>query len=396
MSVKKEPVAVEPASREDEKTGGVAAEVKYSSEGLPVCRLCGEAIREMAPHIEKMHGMSPTDYQERYPDWPLEPLTLGAAIREGSLSYLDRPKEQYSVLETFGFYWNEKKKKDKMVWGYKSPGPLTPPIDPTYVFNPEYTPVLLLGLHKRNKVLCYGPSGSGKTSIWQQIAARLNYNCVRINFDAGISRADLVGQWIVKGKEMNFAHGILPKAMLLPGTIIIFDEWDSISEECSFVLQRPLEEHSQLMLLEKGEEVVTLHEDNLIVATANTAGLGDDTGLYSAGTRIQNFSQINRYQLCVIMDYLPPEEEAKILLKRFPDDVDQDEAEMMVAAANLIREAFQNKQLSTPISTRDVVNWAEKYAVWGNPLRAATYCFINRSPIEDRETLQKLIKRVMP
>lgn len=735
----------------------ISSENKYSSGGLPVCRLCGEIHADISSHIQEAHHMSPDKYLLQYPGWPLQPRndsTLGA------LTYKDREQEEFSVHDTFHFWWSNGK-KDKKVIGYKENGPLTPKIDPNYVFNPEYTSVALLGLHLKDKVLTYGPTGchaagtpilmfdgtfkhvediiegdqimgmdstvrsvlelhrgqdqlvdivlengdsfrvnrghilsgifcdeadvnkpysiselfekminvsveefltwdnaqqqsfmmvqvgvefptntqelyfdpyvlgvllgsgyltgaepvidnsahtirqeiqnftkkkglqavcegkyrmtlvdqqlseainnesslpyngsafhlkggakntikeqlnllglwgclekdkfiphqykrtshnnrleilaglldtkafvrstkyrfvtvssslahdvyflakslglqarytkdsryteegiegicyeveikgsiaqipcrvisnrivkntntscatllsftikdtgkvdtyygfsvdqdnryllgdftithnSGKTTLWEQIAARLRYNFVRINFDAGITRADLVGQWIVKGREMYFSYGILPSAMVLPGTIICFDEWDTVSEECSFVLQRPLEQHSQLLILEHGEQVITLHKDNLIVATANTAGMGDDSGLYSAGTRLQNFSQINRFSLTIELNYLPSAEEQKILKNRF-GTLESVEAEFMVQITNGIREAFVRGEIASPLSTRDLINWAEKYVIWGDIEKAAKYCFINRMPVEDREVVKGLIQR---
>lgn len=366
------------------------SETKYSSAGLPVCRLCGQAQENLTEHINEAHGVSLEQYQKDYPGWPVTPMGTGSIA--ATLSYMAREKKKYSVQDVFGFWWDKKAKQDKLVTGFAEPGPLTPRIDPSYVFDPEYTSVALLALFLKDRVLTVGPTGTGKTSMWTQIGARLNYNVVRINFDAGITRADLIGQWVVKGRSMDFMYGILPSAMVLPGTIIILDEWDTISDECSFVLQRPLEEESQLLIMEKGEEVIQLHEDNLIVSTANTAGMGDDSGLYTQGTKLQNFSQINRYSMTIEMQYLPPAEEEAILVKRFPG-LRASEAKFIVQVVNTIRDAFLKGQVSAPLSTRDAINWCEKYTVWGDIDKAARYCFINRMPLEDREVVRGIIKR---
>lgn len=370
----------------------VSSYSRYTTDGNPVCRLCGQSHADLRSHIVDSHGITAEVYQERYPEFPLDPREGEGGAK--TLSYKDREQKEFSVKDTFGFYWSEKKGKgkDKDVVGYAEPGPLTPKINPAYVFNREYTQIALLGLHLRDKVLTHGPTGAGKTSMWEQIAARLNYNCVRINFDAGVTRADLIGQWTVRGKSMEFSYGILPSAMTLPGTIICFDEWDSVGEECAFVLQRPLEENSQLLLLEKGEEVITLHKDNMIVATANTAGMGDETGLYSTGTRMQNFSQINRFSLTIEVDYLPAEEEKRILTERFPE-LDEVEAEYMVRVGNAVREGFVKNEVVAPLSTRDLINWAEKYGLLGDFERAAKFCFVDRMPTEDKEVVRALIRR---
>jgi len=362
---------------------------KFSTHGLPLCALCGKAQEDIGEHLNKNHDMSVGAYTERHPDWPLE---ADSSVSMGrGLDFKERKMIDFDVEELFGFRWPGKKRK--VVQGFETPGPLTPEIDEGYVFNAEITQVALLNVHLKNKCLTYGPTGSGKTSLWEQIAARLNYNCVRVNFDAGITRADLVGQYVVEGREMRFAYGILPMGMTLPGTIVILDEWDTISEECSFVIQRPLEKNSNLLLMEKSDELVKLHAANVIVATANTAGMGDETGLYSAGTRIQNFSQVNRFEMTIILDYLPAQEEVEILLKRFPDDIDEIEAKALVQVATKVREGFQKNELAAPMSTRDLINWGEKYCIWGDPMKSARYCFVNRSPFRDRKTINGIIKR---
>lgn len=376
---------------------------KYNSYGHPNCQLCGKSIDtdkfSFAAHLEEAHGISFEEYKEKYPDCPTENQENSSKSLGMSLDYKDRTKKDFNVLETFGFNWinsQGKADKNKVVKGYAEPGPLTPEINPSYVFDPEATMVALLGLHLRNKILTYGPTGSGKTTLWEQIAAHLNYNCVRINFDSGITRPDLVGQFVVRGREMEFQYGILPRAMSLPGTIVVFDEWDTVSEECAFVIQRPLEESSQLLIMEQGEEVVSLHPENTIVATANTAGMGDETGIYSAGTRVQNFSQVNRFSMTIHLDYLDKEEEKKILVGRFDGDVSELEAEHFVNVANKMREAFKEGKLSAPLSTRDVINWTQKYTFWGDPMKAARYCFINRFAQDEQEVIQQIVKRAFP
>lgn len=363
---------------------------KFNSAGDAICRLCGHAARDLAAHLDADHKMTVAEYQERFPGFPVTGLDAGDA---GRLLYKEREKKMFSVHATFGFYWDSKSKKDKQVQGYATPGPLTPPIDPDYVFDPEATSVLLLGSHLKNKVLMYGPTGSGKTTLVEQICARLNFNFVRINFDGYISRSDLVGQYVVKGRTMEFSYGILPRGMILPGTIILLDEWDSIGEEVSFVLQRVLETKSQLLLMEKGEELVSLHPENMIIATANTSGMGDDSGLYSQGTRIQNYSQINRFAMTIILDYLSAKQEKKILTNRF-SDLESWEAEALVQVVNSVRDAYmKGKDVSAPLSTRDLINWAEKFTIWGDPVRAAKFCFINRAPLEERGVLEGLVQR---
>lgn len=283
---------------------------------------------------------------------------------------------------------------ERKVQGFADRTEWVPAIDPNYVFPVEETKTLLLGLNSRDNILLVGSTGSGKTSILEQVAARINYNVVKINFDGHITRQDLVGEWVVKGRDMEFQEGILVLAFRMPGTIIILDEWDTISGECSFVLQRPLQrDDRKILLMEKGGELVTMHPDNVIAATANTAGQGDDTGLYSQGTKIQNYAQLNRFSMTIRMNYLEEAKEIEMLHKRF-SSLELEECAALVKAVNAVRDGYNNGQISAPLSPRDLINWAEKYLKMGDPERAAKYCFLNRQPIEDAQVTQGIIQRI--
>jgi len=286
------------------------------------------------------------------------------------------------------------RQRDRVITGYADRTPFVPEIDHGYVFPKEETKMLLMGLTFKDNVLLIGDTGAGKTSIIEQVAARLNYNVVKINFDGCITRQDLIGEWIVKGKEMEFQYGILVMAFQMPGTIIILDEWDSISSECSFVLQRPLQrDDRRILVMETGGELISLHPDNCIMATANTCGQGDDSGLYSQGTRVQNYAQLNRYSMTIKMTYLEPAKEVHMLQRRFPD-LQLRECQAFVRAINAVREGYANGQISAPLSPRDLINWAEKYLKLGDPQLAAKYCFINRSTDEDAVAVAGLIQRI--
>ena len=289
--------------------------------------------------------------------------------------------------------------KERDVTGFTEPGPETPDVDPGYVFPAEETKVLLLGLALKDRILLSGHTGTGKTSLVEQVAARLNYNVIKINFDGDISRADLIGEPRVipnpqgSGSITEFQHGILPHAFKMPGTIIILDEWDAISGECAFVLQRPLQkDDGKLLILENGGELLPLHPQNAIIATANTTGQGDESGLYSHGTRVQNYAQLNRFGLTIKMQYLPPEKETAMIHKRYPD-LTEAECKTLVRAVGQVREAYLNGELSAPLSPRDLINWADKYIRMGNPIRAAKYCFLNRMPEEDHVAAEQILQR---
>jgi len=282
--------------------------------------------------------------------------------------------------------------RTRNVMGYASPTQWTPPIDETYVFPEEDTKLVLLALETKDRLLVHGHTGVGKTSLIEQVAARLNYSLVRINFDSSITKSDLIGDWIVKGREMTYMWGIMPLAMRMPGCIILLDEWDTVNSDCAFVLQRPLEKGGKLLVLGTGGTLVDLHEDNVIVATANTRGLGDDTGLYSHGTKVQNYSQLNRFGMTIALKYLPPEQEIRMLQTKFPD-LKKAESTRLVEVISQVRKTYENGELSVPLSPRDLINWADKFIHLGSPMRAARCCFLNRMPPEDAAVVEGIVQR---
>ena len=300
-----------------------------------------------------------------------------------------RHKVQVSRNKTFNLDLSD----DIFIEAWSEPTEHTPQIKPDYVFPRDETRVVLMGFANRDRILSVGHTGTGKTSLYEQVAARLNYNVIKISFDSCITRADLVGEWVVRNKETVFQYGILPLALRMPGTVIILDEWDTQNEDVSFVIQRLLQkDDGHIMLLENGGELVPLHPDNVVVATANTAGQGDESGLYAQGTRVQNYAQLNRFGLTIRMSYLSKELEKHLLLKHF-NDLKEDEAEAFVHSTNKVRDGFTNNERSVPRSTRDLINWVEKYTFMGDPMKAATYCFLNRMSIEDAEVCKAIIQR---
>lgn len=380
---------------------------------VPGCKYEGHIL---VKHIKDEHGIDLENYLKIYPGAPIfsekgkaEYEKRFAQVGGQRVKTPHRKKKLFSVRETFKIdlgvetddagkpvidpATGKPKLKDRQVQGFEEPTEFTPTLKPEYVFPAEETLVLLMGFACKDRILVWGDTGTGKTSLLEQVAARLNYSVVKISFDGSVTRNDLIGEWVVKGREMVFQYGVLPLAFRMPGCLIVLDEWDTISEETSFVIQRPLQkDDGKLLLMETGGELVPLHEDNLIAATANTAGQGDESGLYSQGTRIQNYSQINRFGLTIKMKYLPPDQEKQMIMNMFPD-LDKAEADAFVVAVNKVRDGHANGQISVPLSPRDLINWIDKYLKMGDPMRAATYCFLNRMTSEDSQVTSGIIQR---
>ncbi len=274
---------------------------------------------------------------------------------------------------------------------------LVPELDPAYRFDPETTAAVLAGFAHNRRVLIRGHYGTGKSSHIAQAAARLNWPCVRVNLDSHITRTDLIGRDVIQVQEglqvTEFREGILPWA-LQRGVALIFDEYDAGRPDVLFVLQRVLESDGALTLLEQSR-VITPHPGFRLFATANTAGLGDVTGLY-AGTQVLNQGQLDRWQIIAKLDYLPAAVEVDIIRRRVPAFAGASHELTllrMVELAGLTRAAFLAGDLSLVMSPRTLITWGENAQIVGNVAAAFRYSFLNRCDDGERAIVAELYQR---
>ncbi len=272
-----------------------------------------------------------------------------------------------------------------------------PDIDDAYRFNADVTQAILSGFIHNRRVMVQGMHGTGKSTHIEQIAARLNWPCVRINLDGHISRLDLIGKDAVVLKEnkqvTEFQEGILPWAIQRP-IALIFDELDAARPEVMFVIQRILEREGKFTLLDQNR-VLTPNPHFRLFATANTVGLGNLTGLYH-GTSMMNQAQIDRWNIVAQLNYLSAEEEARIVLSRVPalDTNDgRKTVASMIALANLTRKGFNAGDISTLMSPRTVIFWAENMQIFHDPAASFRLSFLNKCDEAEYSTIAEYYQR---
>lgn len=251
-----------------------------------------------------------------------------------------------------------------------------PEIDDAYRFDPEVTQAILAGFIHNRRVLVQGFHGTGKSTHIEQVAARLNWPTVRVNLDGHISRMDLVGRDAVvvrDGQQVTeFVEGVLPWAIQRP-VALVFDELDAGRPDVMFVIQRILEREGRFTMLDQNR-VLSPHGGFRLFATANTVGLGDMTGLYH-GTQLLNQAQVDRWNIVARLDYLEAEAERAIVLGRVPQASQVSE---MVAMADMTRQGFVAGDISTVMSPRTVIDWAENTEIFGDIRRAFELSFLNK------------------
>ena len=304
----------------------------------------------------------------------------------------DNIKVKFDCQKTFGVNCNFEIK------GFKTSTNLVPNLDKNYLFDEKTTNAILAGFVFNQRVLVQGMHGTGKSSHIEQIASRLNWPCVRINFDSQITRLDLVGKDVIKLKNdkqiTEFKEGIIPYA-LRNGVALVLDEYDAIKTDVSFVIQRLLEEDGKFALLEENE-IITPHPNFRLFATSNTLGAGDDLGIYH-GTNLINQAQMDRWNIVSSLNYLSEEHEIAILQKKldFLSSKNYSQtAKLMVKIANLSREAFKNGDISNLISLRTLISWGRNIEIFNSVKEAFILSFYNKIIDDEKPIITEFYQRV--
>lgn len=313
-------------------------------------------------------------------------------MADGAILESMEPTTEFSVRDAFGI------DTDMTVKGFAEATDRVPTLDPTYRFDRDTTMAILAGFAHNRRVMIQGYHGTGKSTHIEQVAARLNWPCVRVNLDSHISRIDLIGKDAIKLRDgvqiTEFQEGILPWALRNP-VGIVFDEYDAGRPDVMFVIQRVLEVEGKLTLLDQNE-VIHPHPFFRLFATANTVGLGDTTGLYH-GTQQINQGQMDRWSLVVTLNYLEHDAEADIVLAKNPDYQSPEgktTISRMVTVADLTRSAFMNGDLSTVMSPRTVLAWAENARIFGGDVGFAfRVTFLNKCDELERQTVAEFYQR---
>jgi len=312
------------------------------------------------------------------------------AVQEAQVAGV--PDMKVSVRQVFGI------DSDMEVPAYSEAENHVPDLDPDYLFDRTTTLAILAGFAKNRRVMVTGYHGTGKSTHIEQVAARLNWPCVRINLDSHVSRIDLVGKDAIVMRDghqvTEFKDGMLPWA-LQNNIALVFDEYDAGRPDVMFVIQRVLEVSGRLTLLDQNR-VIRPHPAFRLFATANTVGLGDTSGLYH-GTQQINQGQMDRWSIVTTLNYLPHDNEVDIVLAKSPhykgNPNGREIVSKMVRLADLTRQAFINGDLSTVMSPRTVITWSENAEIFGDLGFAFRLTFLNKCDELERALVAEFYQR---
>ncbi len=308
-----------------------------------------------------------------------------------SIELPTKPNEKLKVSDIFKIdsKMSVKGFKEKMEW--------VPEIDEGYIFDKETTLSILAGFNHNRRVMVQGFHGTGKSTHIEQIAARLNWPCVRINLDSHISRIDLLGKDAIKlkdGKQITeFQEGLLPWSIQNP-VALVFDEYDAGRPDVMFVIQRILEVEGKLTLLDQNK-VIEPHPSFRLFATTNTVGLGDVTGLYH-GTQQINQGQMDRWHILSTLNYLDVNQELKVVLSKVGElksTKNQEIVKNMIKLANLTRNGFANGDISILMSPRTVISWAQNFKIFKDISDSFKLTFLNKCDDLEKPIINEYFQR---
>ena len=314
--------------------------------------------------------------------------------QETEISSNMTPDTSVSVRDAFGI------DQDLSVPAFSERSEYVPEVDDAYLFDRDTTLAILAGFTHNRRVMVQGYHGTGKSTHIEQVAARLNWPCIRINLDSHISRIDLVGKDAIvlkDGKQITeFKEGMLPWALQRP-IALVFDEYDAGRPDVMFVIQRVLEVEGRLTLLDQNR-VISPNAGFRLFATTNTIGLGDTTGLYH-GTQQINQGQMDRWSVVTTLNYLPHEQEVGIVLGKAAGYAESDAGQRtisnMVSVADLTRKGFVNGDVSVVMSPRTVLTWAENAQIFNDIGFAFRVTFLNKCDELERPIVSEYYQRCM-
>ncbi len=305
---------------------------------------------------------------------------------------LAAPDKMVKIRELFGI------DSDMEIPAFSEADERVPDLDPAYVFDPDTTLAICAGFGKNRRVMVQGYHGTGKSTHIEQVAARLNWPLIRINLDAHISRIDLIGRDAIvlrEGQQVTeFREGLLPWALQHP-VALVFDEYDAGRPDVMFVIQRVLETEGKLTLLDQNR-VIRPNPFFRLFATTNTIGLGDTTGLYH-GTQAINQGQMDRWNIVTTLNYLPAAVEAQIVLAKsgeYDNPDGKSQVDKMIKVADLSRQGFINGDISTVMSPRTVISWAQNTLIFNDVGFAFRVTFLNKCDEAERPLIAEYYQRV--
>ena len=305
--------------------------------------------------------------------------------------FIAKPDIKISVKQTFGF------DSEMKIEAFSKKSEYVPKIDSDYKFDKDTTLAILAGFSFNKRVLIQGYHGTGKSTHIEQVAARLNWPCIRVNLDSHISRIDLIGKDAIVLKDnkqiTEFKEGILPWSIQNP-VALVFDEYDAGRPDVMFVIQRVLESEGNFTLLDKNK-VLSQHDFFRIFATTNTVGLGDTSGLYH-GTQQINQGQMDRWNIVSTLNYLPFEKELEIILaknKKLNTKEGKETLSSMIKVADLTRKGFINGDISTVMSPRTVMHWAENISIFKDKGYAFRVTFLNKCDELEKKIISEYYQR---